>query len=63
LHRVLREYHVLSDLREAYQTLQLAKAKLILGFGAETDQVFAEFLTKRGFKIEGTYLIVPDFQT
>jgi hypothetical protein len=53
----------LSDLREAYQTLQLAKAKLILGFGAETDQVFAEFLTKRGFKIEGTYLIVPDFQT
>jgi len=53
----------LSDLREAYQTVQLGKAKLILGFGAETDQVFAEFLTKRGFKIEGTYLIVPDFQT
>jgi len=63
LHRVLREYHVLSDLREAYQTVQLAKAKLILGFGAETDQGFAEFLAKRGFKIEGTYLIVPDFQT
>lgn len=35
--RVMREHHVLSDLKEAYQTIEFAKAKLILGLGGESD--------------------------
>jgi hypothetical protein len=60
LHRVLRDYHILSDLKEAYQTIEFAKAKLILGFGGESDKAFSDFLNKNGFKIEGTFIIVPD---
>lgn len=58
--RVMREYHVLSDLKEAYQTIEFTKGKLLLGFGGDSDQVFKDFLTKRGFKVEGTFILVPD---
>jgi hypothetical protein len=37
LQRVMREYHVLSDVKEAYQTIEFAKAKLLLGFGGDSD--------------------------
>jgi hypothetical protein len=35
--RVMREYHVLSDLKEAYQTIEFTKAKFLLGFGGDSD--------------------------
>lgn len=35
-HCLLREYHVLSDIKQAYQNIELSKAKSLLGFGSDT---------------------------
>ena len=35
-HCLLREYHVLSDIKQAYQNIEFSKAKSLLGFGSDT---------------------------
>ena len=59
-HCLLREHHVLSDIKQAYQTIEVSKAKSLLGFGAETsDQHFSDYMSHRGFNVEGPFIVVP----
>jgi hypothetical protein len=59
LTKVLREYHILRDVKKAYQSIEVPKLKGILGFVSEADQVFSGFLTARGFKIDGGFVHIP----
>ena len=59
LNKVLREHHILNDVKSAYQTIELPKLKSLLGFAQEPDQVVTAFLTARGFKIDGTFVHIP----
>jgi hypothetical protein len=55
----LREHHILQDVKSAYQSIELAKIKALLGLTAETDQILATFLAARGFKLDGTFVHIP----
>lgn len=59
LTKVLREHHILRDVKKAYQSVELPKIKCLLGFISESDQVFTAFLSTRGFKIDGNFVHIP----
>ncbi len=59
LTKVLREHHILRDVKKAYQSVELPKIKCLLGFISESDQVFNAFITARGFKIDGNFVHIP----
>jgi hypothetical protein len=50
----MREHHVLLAVRKAYQSIELTKVSVILGFGDDASKA-SEFLRNRGFRLEGSY--------
>ena len=59
LNKVLREHHILNDIKEAYSSIELPKIKALLGFSSESDATLTSFLTARGFKVEGNFVTIP----
>lgn len=58
LHKLLREYYVLSIVRQAYNSVEVAQVKALFGFSPE-DPAALEFLTKQGFILDGAFVHIP----
>jgi hypothetical protein len=55
----LKEHHILSEVKKAYQSVEISKIKALLGFSQDSDQTLKTFLTKRGFQIDGEFVLIP----
>ncbi len=55
----MKEHHILSEVKKAYQSVEISKIKALLGFSQDSDQTLKTFLTKRGFQIDGEFVLIP----
>ena len=55
----MKEHPILSEVKKAYQSVEISKIKALLGFSQDSDQTLKTFLTKRGFQIDGEFVLIP----